>query len=97
MSAKSINAIVSTKVEETLAVVAFGKDVFYDVSLLLMPTEQGPQPTIMITLSIDSLVIGQKHSAATVVPGPVPDLADVETAVTEVYNSLVEQASSLTP
>lgn len=83
--------IINPQIEEALRTAALGQDVVYDASLVLMPTEQGPQPVVMITLCIDGTILGQKSSAAAMVQGPVPPDGDVGRAVTEVYNNLLER------
>ena len=90
----SITSVLHKWIEETLDGSPFApEDTWYQATLTLLPQPSGMVPGIFLTLSIPSLVVGERVSAGGVIPNPVPSEREVEQAVLQTLDGLLAQRS----
>lgn len=75
-------------IPDILSQISFGEDVEWEAVFQLMPTPQGPQPGVILVLTLASAILGQGMIGTAAVPLPV---AKERVPLTEALRGLFEQ------
>lgn len=84
-------------IPDILNQITFGEDVEWEAIFQLMPTAQGPQPGVILILTLSSAILGQGMIGTAAVPLPVAkDRIPLTEALRGLFENLMNQRSQIT-